>query len=253
MKSTKKTLAIFGGTSAVAHAYGRLQAEQGRGILLIGRNQTKLKANAKDLEARGAAKATVHICDLGDTGIIEAEWKKIKKKAGIIDEALIAYGVLGDQIENQTDVTKLRTIIDTNFTSVAMWSELVFDHMVFEGKGQLSIIGSVAGDRGRMSNYHYGSTKGALELISDGMAHRAAHLKEAKINVTLIKPGFIDSPMTDGIDKGGPLWASPEKIAKIINKAVARRKTKVYAPWFWRLILLAICYTPNFVFHRTKL
>lgn len=248
-----KTWVILGGTSAVATAYARLAAVDGHNIVLVGRNKKALAENVADIAARTTGTVTSYVCDLGDTAKVQTHWAAIKKASGQIDGVLLAYGVLGDQEQSQADVAMMAKNLQVNFVSSAMWAELAFDTFAFQGHGQLTLIGSVAGDRGRMSNYHYGSAKGALETLGAGMAHRAAQTVGADIKVLVVKPGFIDTPMTDHIDKGGPLWASPEKIAHIIKRAESKGRTKIYAPWFWRFILLIICTVPNFIFHKTKL
>lgn len=247
------TLLILGGTSAVAMAYARLAVVEGANVHLVGRNKTALMANASDLEARGTGHITCTVLDLGKPSAVEQGWNKITQTTPDIDHVLLAYGVLGDQSITQDDFKTLIRNLDTNFNSAALWCEAAFSKFQDDGKGQISVIGSVAGDRGRQSNYHYGAAKGALDVFVSGMAHRAARTVEAKIGVTLIKPGFIDTPMTDGLDKSGPLWASPEKIAKVIRKAERKGRTKVYAPWFWRYILLIIRAVPFPVFKRTSL
>ncbi|MEP3656143.1 MAG: SDR family NAD(P)-dependent oxidoreductase [Litorimonas sp.] len=252
MTNTIPTVVILGGTSAVALAYARNSAKDGETVILVGRNKAKLDANVADLTARGA-NASAIVSDLGDPKTVEKTWGKILKSAVKIDRVLLAYGVLGDQTESQEDLSKLQTELNTNFVSAALWCEAAFTYFRQVGKGQLSVIGSVAGDRGRQSNYHYGAAKGGLGLLMQGMAHRAAQLKEAKVGVLLIKPGFIDTPMTDHIEKGGPLWATPEKIAKIIRRSEKKGKHLIYAPWFWRFILLIIRTVPFFVFKRTGL
>lgn len=250
----QNTLLILGGTSAVALAYARLHASRGRAICLVGRNEDKLKKNQADLLGRGAADISYHVCDLSELDELETHWKTaLTHVKDPVDEVLLAYGVLSEQTNTQDNLQTLRADLETNFVSAALWSELAFAHFAYEGRGQLTVIGSVAGDRGRQSNYHYGAAKGALETFCEGLSHRAALMKEARIGVLCVKPGFIDTPMTDGLDKGGPLWASPEKIAAIIERAVSRRKNKIYAPWFWGLILGLIRMTPRFVFHKTKL
>lgn len=248
-----KSYVILGGTSAVAMAYARRVATDGANIVLVGRNKAALADNVADLTARTTGRVSAYNCDLSGVNTIDKHWDAIKNAAGNIDSVLIAYGILGDQDQSQTDTKILAKSLQTNFTSTAIWAEKVFDYFAFQGHGQLSIIGSVAGDRGRQSNYHYGAAKGALEIFADGMAHRAAQTVGADINVLLVKPGFIDTPMTDHIEKGGPLWASPDTIAKIIRRAERKGRRKIYAPWFWRFILLLIRMTPNFVFHKTKL
>lgn len=251
--ATSPLWVILGGTSAVALAYARLKAAEGYSLILVGRNKAKLAQNVADLQARTTGEVSSYVCDLSDTTTLKSHWEAITRQASQIDGMVLAYGILGNQDETQSDVEKLEASLKTNFVSAAMWSELAFDHFAFHGKGQLTLIGSVAGDRGRQSNYHYGAAKGALELLGDGMAHRAAQTVGASINVLTVKPGFIDTPMTDHLDKGGPLWASADKVAEIITKAEAKKRSKIYAPWFWRFILLAIRLTPNFIFHKTKL
>ena len=248
-----KTILILGGTSAVAVAYARLAALDGHNIHLVGRNKDVLAANATDLDARGSGEVTLSVMDLGHTDHVADGWTKLLAKTPEVDHVLIAYGVLGDQSETQSDVASLSRNLAVNFNSAAMWAELAFSHFQSRGEGQITVIGSVAGDRGRQSNYHYGAAKGALDVFMSGMAHRAAKTVEADIGVTLVKPGFIDTPMTDGMDKSGPLWASRETIAKIIRKAERRGRTKVYAPWFWRFILLIIRLLPFPIFKRSSL
>jgi NAD(P)-dependent dehydrogenase (short-subunit alcohol dehydrogenase family) len=111
-------------------------------------------------------------------------------------------------------------------------------------------VSSVAGDRGRQSNYAYGAAKGGLALYMQGLAHSLAPVGARAV---VVKPGFVDTPMTDGMAKGGPLWARPEAIAKAIRSAASRGGPIQYAPGFWRMIMLAIRAVPAFVFHKTKL
>ena len=247
------TTLILGGTSAVAMAYARLTVKSGDKIVLVGRNNEKLERNLADIKSRGADSSIAINVDLADTDQLQNNWNIIFERVGEIDKVLIAYGVLGDQVESQNNSDALADTLKTNFISAAMWAEIAFEHFRQNGAGQLTVIGSVAGDRGRQSNYHYGSAKGGLELFMQGMQHRAAKLREAKVRVLLVKPGFIDTPMTDHIDKGGPLWATPEKIAQITLHAEKRGRRVVYAPWFWRIILLIIKSIPFFVFKRTSL
>ncbi len=253
MKKASETIVILGGTSSVAMAYARDAVQNGDRVVLVGRNKSKLKENLADLTARGTQPPLSIAADLSDTKKINSVWQSILDQAGAVDRVLLAYGILGDQDQTQDDIETLCQNLVTNYVSAALWCEKAFGYFRQAGRGHISVIGSVAGDRGRQSNYHYGSAKGGLDIFMQGMTHRAAKLKEAKIGVLLVKPGFIDTPMTDHIEKGGPLWASPEKIARIIRKSEKRGKRVVYAPWFWRFILLIIRYVPFFVFKRSSL
>ena len=119
-----------------------------------------------------------------------------------------------------------------------------------QGRGALVAVSSVAGDRGRQSNYAYGAAKGGLALFVQGLAHSLA---ASNARAVALKPGFVDTPMTEGLKKGGPLWAKPEAIAEAVRRAAERGGPIQYAPGFWRWIMLAIRSAPAFVFHRTRL
>jgi len=254
-QNSPKTLVILGATSAVAIAYARHCIEKDGAIrfILAGRDETKTKTVLADLVGRGADEtSSVVIGDLGSPDEVERLAGEILASAPAPDEMLLAYGLLGEQKALQASLPETAKLLETNFVSAAMWAEVFAQCFVEKGAGHIVIIGSVAGDRGRQSNYLYGATKGALERVAEGIAHRFAGSKY--INVTLVKPGFIDTPMTDHIEgKGGPLWASPEKIAQVTYKAVRKRRVRVYAPWIWRYILLIVRALPVPVMHRTKM
>jgi NAD(P)-dependent dehydrogenase (short-subunit alcohol dehydrogenase family) len=114
------------------------------------------------------------------------------------------------------------------------------------------VIGSVAGDRGRQSNYPYGAAKAGLERYVEGLQHRFA-LGSGSISAHLVKPGFVDSPMTEGMEKGGPLWATPDQVAQAIWRGVSRGRTVLYVPSYWLSIMAIIRAVPGFVLHKTRL
>ncbi len=116
--------------------------------------------------------------------------------------------------------------------------------------GTLVVIGSVAGDRGRQSNYLYGATKAGLAVLVQGLAHRLAPLGASAV---LVKPGFVDTAMTAHIPNKGALWSSPEKVAALIRKAADSGRPIAYAPGYWRFIMMVIKSVPAAIFHRTKL
>jgi len=250
--SRKHTLLVLGGSSAIALAYVRQRLTslsatgQGLKVVLLGRNADKLKAEQADLEARGADVAVL-TGDLSSTGLIQ----DALSSSDYIDEAVLAYGILTDQEKAQSDSEYLAAQIGANFTSAAVWLEVLAGKFAEQGHGQAVVLASVAGDRGRQSNYAYGSAKGGLDTFVAGLQHRFAGNKD--IHFTLVKPGFVDTPMTAHIQPKGPLWAKPEAIAIASEKGLLKRKNTVYAPWFWQGIMLLIKLTPAFVFHRTKL
>ncbi len=164
--------------------------------------------------------------------------------------AIIAYGILGDQEAAQADVERLEQGLRTNFLSAAVWSELVAGALAKAGRGTLVAIASVAGDRGRRSNYAYGAAKAGLSVFLEGLAHRFAG---TAVTVIAIKPGFVDTPMTAHLPKGGPLWATPDKVAEDIESAIRRRRTVVYTPWFWWGVMAIIRNLPRPIFDRMKI
>ena len=169
---------------------------------------------------------------------------------GGLDAVLMFYGTLGDNARAEKDQSEARQILQTNFMSAAEWSLAAADLIESQNHGSLVVVGSVAGDRGRQSNYIYGAAKGGIGLLVQGLAHRLARVGGRAV---VIKPGFVDTPMTAGLDKQGPLWAQPDAVAKIIKKAATGSSPVVYAPGFWRWIMLAIRAVPAPVFHKTKL
>ena len=134
--------------------------------------------------------------------------------------------------------------------SACAWLTTVATYLEAQGGGAIAAIASVAGDRGRQSNYLYGAAKGGLALFLEGLAHRFA---KGPVRVLTVKPGFIDTPMTDGLAKGGPLWASPERVAADIDRAVVNKNTVLYTPWFWRLIMMVIRHLPRPIFNLLRI
>lgn len=240
---------ILGGTSAIAQAYARRKAAQSGKLLLVGLNEDHLKANAADLVARGGSVA-IEVLDLAAQIDRAAAVGEFIQRHGFPDEVLVAYGILGDQQRALTDLAHAADIIDVNFTSVALWLLAVCAKRDGARALTLAVIGSVAGDRGRGKNFIYGAAKGGLDRFLEGLQHANAG---TPLHVLRIKPGFVDTPMTAAMKKGGPLWAKPDQVAADIDKAIAARATAVYTPWFWRWIMLIIRLLPRFLFNRLKI
>jgi decaprenylphospho-beta-D-erythro-pentofuranosid-2-ulose 2-reductase len=241
---------IIGATSAIAHAAARLWAAQGAALFLVGRNAERLEANAADLSVRGAASVAVHAMDATDDAAHVPMMAAAVVALGGVDVALIAHGTLPDQRECETDLSRLRAEIETNGVSVCLLSQLFANHFAAQGAGALAVIGSVAGDRGRQSNFAYGAAKGLVARFTEGLRNRVA---KAGVQVLLVKPGFVDTPMTAEFEKKGLLWAQPEAIAAGILRAIEAKRDVVYLPWFWRWIMLIIRHIPERVFKRLSL
>jgi decaprenylphospho-beta-D-erythro-pentofuranosid-2-ulose 2-reductase len=243
-----RRVVIFGATSAIAQATARLFAAQGDRLFLVARSPDRLDAVAADLRIRGALQVDTAIADLADLDAHPALIARAWAAMDGIEAALIAHGTLGDQAESQRDPAAMLRELTTNFLSPASLLQALADTMAH---GTIAVIGSVAGDRGRQSNYAYGAAKGGLRVFTQGVRHRLA---SKGVDVVLVQPGFVDTPMTAGVAKGGPLWVKPERVAKDIYRAMDRgRPAILYTPWFWRWIMLIIRLVPDAIFRKTKL
>ncbi len=168
---------------------------------------------------------------------------------GGIDIVILAYGILGDQARARGDLRHAAQVLATNFTSAALW--LLSAAGRVSRKGTIVVFSSVAGDRGRQSNYIYGGAKGGLAVFAQGLAHELAATGP---RIIIIKPGLIITPMTEGMKRSGPLWSDAKRAARIVVGAIDRsRGPIVYVPGFWRWVMLAIRLVPARVFHRTRL
>jgi len=242
-------IVVLGALSDIAEATCRIYAAEGADLVIAGRNVERLSEVAEDLRIRGAGKVVTEALDLASANS-EALIAKWSKELDGIDVVLLAYGVLGEQKDLEHDLDAAASLFDTNFRSAALWSMAAANYFEAARSGSLIVIGSVAGDRGRQSNYLYGATKGGLGILVQGIAHRLA---KSGARAVLIKPGFVDTAMTAHIPNKGALWASPQKVAKLIHKAAPGRKPIVYAPGYWRLIMTIIASVPSVIFHKTKL
>jgi NAD(P)-dependent dehydrogenase (short-subunit alcohol dehydrogenase family) len=168
---------------------------------------------------------------------------------GRIDVLVLAYGVLGEHARAREDSQHAAKILHTNFTSAALW--LLAAARQVHGAGTIAVFSSVAGDRGRQSNYVYGSSKAGIAIFAQGMAHELA---SGGPRMMIIKPGFVITPMTEGMRRGGPLWADARRAARLVVNAIDRKRGPiVYVPGFWRWIMLIIRLVPTAIFHRTRL
>lgn len=251
--TTPKTLLVLGATSGIAQAYLRYVASKhpDHSYILVGRNAEKLDIVRKDISGRSLGNVRAITAEIGIPEAIASTMAKIVEAGGVIDECLIAYGALGEQQVLQRDLVATEALFTTNFVSAGLWLEAIAALFEKQNSGHVVAIASVAGDRGRQSNYLYGATKAGLERICEGMAHRFSSAKD--IHVTCIKPGLVDTPMTEQLSPSGPLWSNPETVARDIYRAIQRKRTRIYTPWFWRAILLVVRALPVPMFHRTGL
>ena len=240
---------IIGATSAIASATARCFANDGDRFYLVARNPARLAAMGADLKVRGAAQVITRVMDINNTVEHPGLIAEAGKALGRIDILLIAHGTLSNQEICEASFEDCLKEFQTNCLSVL--SLLTHAANVFEAQrfGTISVISSVAGDRGRQSNYVYGTAKAAVSTFLQGLRNR---LYIAGVHVLTIKPGFVDTPMTAEFKKG-PLWASADKVGKGVYRGICKKKDVVYSPPFWRWIMMAIKMIPEFAFKKMKL
>jgi len=245
-----KNILIVGGSSAIAVACARRWAGEGANLFLTGRHEVRLEAVAQDLRVRGAASVSTHILEMNDHLQHAAMLDACRAALGRIDIVLIAHGTLSDQAQCERDVEAALHELSTNAISTIALLTLLAGVFENQKSGTIAVISSVAGDRGRPSNYVYGAAKAAVATFCEGLR---ARLFKSGVRVLTVKPGFVDTPMTAGLSLPGPLVASPERVGADICRAIERGKDALYTPWFWSGIMLIIRSLPEFVFKRVSL
>jgi len=246
--SVMKRIIIVGASSAIAEKCARLWVKTAPAdIVLVGRNIHKIESIAADLRVRSPESAIKSIeADFNDPDKIQALADAIVKDAAI-NIVLIAHGVLPDQQHCQQNLALCREALDINAISPVLFAEAFAGHMEKANAGTLAIISSVAGDRGRKSNYVYGAAKGLITRYAQGLQHRFAG---TEVKVVLIKPGPTDTPMTAHFKQQGKALASADVVARHIVQAIDQGRPLVYTPPKWRLIMMIIRHLPAFIFKR---
>lgn len=240
---------MLGATSAIAEQTARIFAQRGDALFLVARNTERLSAVAADLKVRGASRVAVFCTNMKDTGEHQKILDAAIEELGGIDILLIAYGTLGDQNKGEEDFNAALSELQTNLLSVLALLTLFANYFEQRKSGCITAISSPAGDRGRQSNYIYGTAKAALSVFMQGLRNR---LSKANVQVLTVKPGFVDTPMTTEFKKG-LLWVKPEVIARGIVRAIDKQKDVVYLPFFWRYIMLIIKLIPERIFKKLSL
>jgi len=240
---------IVGATSAIAEAVARILAERGDALYLVGRNEARLAAIAVDLSVRGSPRVGREALDLNEFTAHESMLARAEAFLSGYDTVLIAHGTLSDQKACESSVELTLREINTNALSVVALLTPIANHFAQRRAGTIAVISSVAGDRGRGSNYVYGSAKALVTAFASGLRQR---LGKCGVGVITIKPGFVDTPMTAAFAKG-PLWTGPERVAQGIVRALDRHSGTVYVPGFWRAIMLIVRAIPERLFLRLSL
>lgn len=245
---------IFGATSAIAQEVARLFAKMGAELCLVGRNKEKLQAVASDLKIRGAGRADLIVSDLSHVSDPTKMIAQVVDSLGGIDVALLAHGILNSALNrtpagDSTTYEATEDVFRVNFLSYVSLLFPLTDYLKNQGSGIVAVISSVAADRGRQSNFVYGSSKAALDSFASGLRNK---LFKSGVHVMTIKPGFVSTPMTVGF-KQGPLFASPEVVGKTIFKALQKKTDILYVPCFWYLIMFIIRMIPECIFKKLRL
>lgn len=248
--SCVRHILIVGATSAIAEATAHRFARDGARFLLAARNAEKLEAVAANLRIRSGCEVSTTPFDALEPASPVHLVKFAQTQLGRIDLALIAYGSLPDQKACEQSIELARREIQINALSVIDLLTRLANQFEAQGHGTLAVISSVAGDRGRQSNYIYCTAKGMISIFLEGLRNR---LDRKGVHVLTIKPGFVNTPMTAAFEKSGMLWARPEDIAEGIYQAVMKRRDVVYLPWFWRIIMLILRHIPERMFKRMEL
>jgi len=238
---------IIGATSAIAEAVARRYAQRASALHLVARDVQRLQSIASDLSTRGASRVTIGTLDVADLTAHRVILDEAASSLGNIDVVLLAHGTLPLQAACDEDLGRALAEFHVNGTATIALAAGLAPRLGPEST--LAVISSVAGDRGRASNFLYGSAKSAVTAYMSGLGQQ---LRAARINVLVIKPGFVDTPMTAAFKKG-PLWASADKVAAGIVRAIDRRRAVAYVPGFWWFIMQVIKNIPEPIFRRIKL
>ncbi len=244
-----KKILIIGVTSAIAEAAGRIWAQRGDELFLVARNQERLNVLTQDLKVRGSSGVHSYYMDANNFAEHLPMLDKAFGMLGKIDIVLIAHGTLSNQKECEHSVELTMQEIKTNaLSAIALLTHLA-NRFEIQRNGTIAVISSVAGDRGRASNYVYGSAKAMVTAFASGLRQR---LYKSGVSVVTIKPGFVDTPMTAEFKKG-LLWAKPVAVATKIVKAIDIRKDEVYVPMFWWGVMWIIKRIPEILFKKVTL
>jgi decaprenylphospho-beta-D-erythro-pentofuranosid-2-ulose 2-reductase len=247
-----RNIVVFGATSAIAQEALRVFVQRGASVYCIGRNPDKLSAVIADLKVRATGDQTIdgEPANLLDVARHAALFAAAGYRLGDLDAVLIAHGTLPDQAQCEASVDRTLTAINENATSIVSLLTIAANEFSARGHGVIAAISSVAGDRGRQSNYVYGASKSLVTTFLQGLRNRLA---SRGVHVVTIKPGFIDTPMTAALPKGGPLWTSAARAGRAVADAMEKGRNVVYVPGYWFWIMTILRHIPEGIFKRLRL
>jgi short-subunit dehydrogenase len=241
------TVLILGASSDMAIAIARKYAGAGYAIQLAARNAERLQPLRSDLSIRHNVPATLHEFDAESPDTHEAFWTSLNPRPDI---TICVFGYLGEQKKAETDWQECARTIQVNYTGAVSILNIVANAYAATGTGTIAAISSVAGERGRQSNYIYGSAKAGFTAYLSGLRNRLFH---QKVHVVSVQPGFVYTKMTENMPLPGLLTAHPADVANTVYKAIGKKKNVVYVKWFWRWIMLIIKSIPEPIFKKLKM
>jgi decaprenylphospho-beta-D-erythro-pentofuranosid-2-ulose 2-reductase len=242
-----KNLLILGATSDMAQAIARTYAAKKWTLTLAARDPNRLESIASDLRVRTNTEVDIVAFDAQDFSNHESFYHSLSTKP---DAVVAAFGYMGDQDLARSNVDQARKTIEINFTGMVSILGIIADDFEKRGDGFIAAISSVAGDRGRQSNYIYGSAKAGLTAYLSGLRNRLA---SKGVQVMTVKPGFCRTKMTENLELPASLTASPEQVAQAVYKGMEKGSNTVYTLWMWRWIMLIIKHIPEFIFKKMKM
>lgn len=245
----RPAVVVLGVTSAIARATANAFAEAGHPLVVAARDETELNRIASDIRVRHSVDVHAVVFDAADHASTESVCDRCINVAGTLAGVVVGFGFMDEQASGQADSDVIRQTMNANLTESAVILERFAAHFEQQGAGFIVGVASVAGDRGRQSNYIYGSSKAGFATYLQGLRNR---LDKQGVRVLTVKPGFVDTKMTFGLP-GLFLVATPESVGRTIHRAVQREKDVIYVPWFWRYILMIIRAIPERVFKRLSL
>ena len=239
-----KKVLILGATSDMAQAIAKKYAAEGWGLSLAARNMDSLEPIAGDLRVRSSAEIQTLEFDAVDFSNHKNFYESLETKPDVV---VCVFGYMGDQLLARTDFDEVRKTIDVNYTGAVSILNVVAEDFEKRGQGAIVGISSVAGDRGRQSNYIYGSAKAGFSVYLAGLRNRLA---KSGVHVMTVKPGFCRTKMTESLELPAALTAEPEQVANAVFRGLEKKRNTVYTLWMWRWIMLVIRHIPEAVFKK---
>lgn len=241
------TVVVLGGTAGIGREVARRCAQRGYRVILFGRNQASLDRSARDLHIHGARDEvpTFH-CDLRDPATFVDAWDAAEQAVDRVETVIVSAAILAPQQRMEQCPPCAAEVLQVDFTNTLLFCEESRRRLLAHGGGTLCVISSVAGDRARKGVILYGAAKAGLSYYLDGLDHK---FRSEGLVTICVKPGFIRTGMTDGLSS--TLFESdPESVARVVMKAIDRRRPLVYAPPIWKWVMLVVKSLPRFVLRR---